>query len=325
MTDLFNLTDNSNPLNIREGNPNLKPSFTHNIGLDYNNYFELTRQSLVGRLSYNTTQNSIANRTEYNAETGGQRTRPENINGNWSVSGEIGFNTPLGNILSLNTSTSGSFNNQASYIYQNRETIKNNVKRTNLGERISLTLRLNNFDIRANGNINWSKTNSELVEASNQSTFNFNYGLSSTGNFENGFGFSTDINMSSRRGYSSANMNTNELIWNAQISYRFLYKKQATISLQAYDILNRRSNISRTITAYSRQDRETNSIYSYVMVHFIWRFNLFGTREARQNLRETRGFINMRPDFGGGRGEGGAPRGGGGNFGGGFGGGGGRF
>lgn len=323
MTDLFNLTDNSNPLNIREGNPNLKPSFSHNIGLDYNNYFELTRQSLTGRISYNTTQNSIANRTEYNAETGGQRTRPENINGNWSISGDIGFNTPLGwDMLSLNTSTSSSFNNQVSYIYQNRETIKNNVKRTTFGERISLTLRLNNFDIRANGNINWSKTSSELVEASNQSTFNFNYGLSSTGNFENGFGFSTDINMSSRRGYSSANMNTNELIWNAQISYRFLYKKQATISLQAYDILNKRSNISRTITAYSRQDRETNSIYSYFMAHFIWRFNLFGTREARQNLRETRGFMNARPDFGGGRGGG---RGEGGGARGGFGGGGGNF
>ena len=202
------------------------------------------------------------------------------------------------------------------------------MKQTNLSERLNITLRLNNFDIRATGSINWAKTRSELVKASNQNTFNFNYGLSSTGNFENGFGFSTDINMSSRRGYSSANMNTNELIWNAQISYRFLNKRQATISLQAFDILHQRSNISRTITAYSRQDNETNSIYSYVMAHFIWRFNLFGTRDARQNLREMRGFMNERPNFGeapGGRGggnRGGGFGGGGGNFGGNFGGGG---
>ena len=173
-----------------------------------------------------------------------------------------------------------------------------------------------------------------MVAASNQNTFNFRYGLSSTGNFENGFGFSTDINMNSRRGYSSANMNTNELIWNAQVSYRFLYKKQATISIQAYDILNRRSNISRTISAYSRQDRETNSIYSYVMAHFIWRFNMFGDRQSRQNLREMRNFMNERPDFdgenrGSGRPEGGrGGNGGGGNRGGGGAGGfsgGGRF
>ena len=323
MTDLFNLTDKSNPLNIREGNPNLRPSFTHNFSLDYNNYFEATRQSINSNFSFGTTRNSISQRTEYYEETGGQRSRPENINGNWNIRGTIGFNTPLGwSKLTLNANTNASLNNHVSYLYRNKITSKNNTKDFSLGERMSITLRLNNFDIRANGNITWSKTKNEMVATGNQSTFNFNYGLSSTGNFNNGFGFSTDINVSSRRGYSSANMNTNELIWNAQVSYRFLYRKQATISLQAYDILNRRSNISRTISAYSRSDRETNAIYSYVMAHFIWRFNLFGSSSARRDLREMRGFMNEMPMNGGGGFGGGR---GGGFGGGGFGGGGGRF
>ena len=324
MTDLFTLTDNSNPLNIREGNPNLKPSFTHNISLDYNNYLQATKQSIFGRFSFNTTQNSIANLTEDNEETGGQRTRPENINGNWSINGNVGFNTPLGwEKLTLNTNTTAGLNNHVSYLYQNKETFKNNTKNLSLGERMSITLRLNNFDIRANGNITWSKIRNELVATGNQSTFSFGYGLSSTGNFNNGFGFSTDIQMSSRRGYSSAAMNTNELIWNAQISYKFLAQKRATISLQAHDILNRRSNISRSISATSRSDRETTGIYSYVMAHFIYRFNLFGDKEARQNLREMRSFMNERPNFEGGERPGGGTGGqrGGGGPGGGFGGG----
>ena len=328
MTDLFNLTDNSNPLNIRQGNPDLKPSFTNNINADYNNYFTATSQTLFGRFSFSNTLNSISNRTEYNEETGGQTTRPENINGNWNISGNIGFNTPLGwDKLTLNTNTSASLRHNVGYIYQNQETFKNLVKQTSLGENMSLTLRLNYFDIRANGSITWSKSTSDIVEASNQNTFNFHYGLSSSGNFENGFGFSTDIGMSSRRGYSSASMNTNELIWNAQISYRFLKNRQATLSLQAFDILHNRSNISRTISAYSRRDTETNSINSYVMAHFIYRLNMFGNKEARQNLRNARS-MNAgyeRPDFGGeggGRGgNGGEGRGGNGGFGGGAGGG----
>ena len=319
MTDLFNLTDNSNPLNIREGNPNLKPSFTHNFSLDYNNYFEATRQSINANFTYGITRNSIAQRTEYYEETGGQRSRPENINGNWNTRGTIGFNTPLGwDKLTLNSSTDASLNNHVSYLYQNQVTSKNTTKDYSLGERLSITLRLSNIDIRANGNITYNKTKNEMVATGNQSTYRFNYGLSSTGNFDNGFGYSTDINVSSRRGYSSANMNTNELIWNAQISYRFLYKKQATISIEARDILNRRSNISRNISATSRSDRETNAIYSYVMAHFIWRFNLFGSASARRGLRESRGFMNAMPmegGFGGGGFSGG----------GGFGGGGGRF
>ena len=323
MTDLFTLTDKSNPLNIREGNPNLKPSFTHNFNLDYNNYFQATQQSINSSFSYGTTRNSIAQRTEYNEVTGGQRSRPENINGNWNINGTIGFNTPLfWSKLSMNASTDISFNNRVSYLYQNQETFKNNTKDMSVRERLSITLRLSNFDIRANGNFNYNKTKNLMVATGNQNTYNFNYGLSSTGNFNNGFGFSTDINMSSRRGYSSANMNTNELIWNAQVSYRFLYRKQATISIEARDILNRRSNISRNISAESRSDRETNAIYSYVMAHFIWRFNLFGSSSARRDLREMRGFMNEMPMNGGGGFGGGR---GGGFGGGGFGDGGGRF
>lgn len=298
MTDLFTLTDNSNPLNIREGNPNLKPSFTNRFNIDYNRYFELTRQSLNGRISFTNTSNNITNKTEYNDATGGQRTRPENINGKWDMSGDIGFTTPLfWEKLSLSANTSGSYSTNPSYIYQDKSTFKNNVKETSLSERMSLTMRLNYIDVRLNGNIRWNKSTSDYSLANSQNTYNFSYGLSSTGNFDNGFGYSTDINMSSRRGYASANMNTNEMIWNAQVSYRFLNKKAATISLNAYDILNKRSNISRTISAYSRQDSETNSIYSYVMLNFAYRFNLFGSQAARQNMRNNMQY--MRPDFGG--------------------------
>jgi hypothetical protein len=314
MTDLFNLTDNSNPLNIREGNPNLKPSFTHNIGLDYNNYFEQTRQSLVGRLSYNTTQNSIANRTEYNAETGGQRTRPENINGNWSVSGNFGFRTPIFiDKLTISTNTSTSFNNNVSYLYQNQETMKNKVKNLRIGERLTLTWREEYFDVVLNGSLNYNNSRSKLIKTNNRDTYDFSYGISSNANLENGFGFSTSLNMNSRRGYSSANMNTNELIWNAQVSYRFLQGRRATISLHAYDILHNRSNISRSISATMRSDSRTNAINSYMMLNFTYRFGKFGGRngggrgrmEGGESYREEN--RNNAPANRGGGNEGGRP------------------
>ena len=328
MTSLFNLTDNTNPLNIREGNPDLKPSFNNNINLDYNNYFQETQRSIFGRFAFTNTLNSISNRTAYNTETGGQVTRPENINGNWNIRGNIGFNTPLfWEKLMLNTNTSAGYQNHVSYIYQNKETLTNTVKQTDLGENLSLTLRLDYWDIRAEGNINWSRSRSDIVEATNQSTYNFRYGLSSTGNFENGFGYNTNISMNSRRGYSSEEMNTNELIWNAQISYRFLKKRQATVSIQAFDILRQRSNISRSISAYSRRDSENNSISSYIMFNFSYRLNMFGNRDTRRAMREMQGGdeFRERPDFGGdgergGRGGMGGGRGGNGGMGGGRGG-----
>lgn len=290
MTDLFNLTDNTNPLNIRQGNPDLKPSFNNNLSADYNNYLTATKQTIFGRVGFSSTRNAITNRTEYNSVTGGQITRSENINGNWNVNGNLGFNTPLGyEKLTLNTNTTASWNNNVSYIYQNRTTLTNTVHNLRLGERLRLTLRQEIFDININGSINYSRSRSEMIETANMNTFNFSYGLSTNWNLECGLSFSTNLSMNSRRGYSAQTMNTNELIWNANVSYKFLRKRNLTVSLNAYDLLQQRSNISRSISAYSRRDTETNAINSFVMLHVIYRLNVFGSSQMRANMRGSRG------------------------------------
>lgn len=289
LTDMFDIEDNSNPLNIRRGNPNLKPSFNNNLSLDYNNAFPETRQSYNFRFTFSNTLNSIESMTEYNEETGGRITTPMNLDDpDWNIGTNAGFNTPLfWEKLTLSMSGNYSFTNNIGYLYQNQKTLKNTVQSNRAGGRASITLRMEHFDIRANGGINWNNSHSDLVASSNQSNYTFNYGLSTTGNFDNGFGYNTEISVRSRRGYSSAAMNTNELIWNAQVSYRFL-KRRATISLQTFDILNKQSNIQRSVNANGRRDTENNSIHSYTMLNFQYRFNMFGNKEARANLRQER-------------------------------------
>jgi len=138
----------------------------------------------------------------------------------------------------------------------------------------------------------------------------------------------TSLNMSSRRGYSDAAANTNELIWNAQLSQSFLKGKPLSVRLEFYDILGQQSNFSRAISAMSRTDNEYNSINSYVMLRATYRINLFGSKEMRQNMRNGSGFGGPEGGRGGNRGgnRGGFGGGGGrGGFGGGGFGGPGRF
>lgn len=87
---------------------------------------------------------------------------------------------------------------------------------------------------------------------------------------------STDLHQNSRRGYNDSSMNTNELIWNMQLSQSFLKGNALTVSLQLYDILNEQSNFSRTINAMQRSDTRYNSINSYAMLHAVYRVNIFG-------------------------------------------------
>lgn len=302
LTDMFDVMDDSNPLNIRYGNPDLSPSFNNRMSLEYNNYFEETRQSYNLGVNYSNTLNGIETMTEYNELTGGRISKPVNIDeADWNTSINAGFNTPLGwEKLTANIRGNYSFNHNVGYIYQQNKTLKNLVESHRVGANLTLTMRLTNIDVRANGSFNWNKSQNQLIATSNQSNYSFNYGLSSTGNFENGFGYSTDISVRSRRGLSSAAMNTNEVIWNAQVSYRFL-KRRATVTLQAYDLLNKRSNINRNINANGRTDTETNGVYSYYLATFQYRFTVFGTREARRALRQEQqeireSYENERPE-----------------------------
>jgi len=110
-------------------------------------------------------------------------------------------------------------------------------------------------------------------------------------------------------------MNTNELIWNAQIQQSFFSNKSLTISLEWFDILQNRNNISRAISAIQRSDSWSNAINSYGMIHVIYQLNLLGNREARMGGFGGPGFGG--PGFGGPGGGGSGGRGGGGGFGGG--------
>ena len=74
-------------------------------------------------------------------------------------------------------------------------------------------------------------------------------------------------------------------MWNAQLSQSFLKGSPLSVSLQFYDLLRQQSNFSRSINAYQRTDTEYNSINSYAMLHVVYRLNLFGGKEARQQMR----------------------------------------
>lgn len=160
------------------------------------------------------------------------------------------------------------------------DTDKNTTKRLSLGERLRGTYRNDWWEFSLNGSLDYTHSRNSYQESNNMDTYQFSYGASTNVRLPWNMSISTDLSQNSRRGYTESSMNTDELIWNAQISQDFLKGNAATVSIQFYDILRNQSNISRTISAAMRQDTEYNAIYSYCMVHFIYRLNLFGGKDA---------------------------------------------
>ena len=127
-----------------------------------------------------------------------------------------------------------------------------------------------------------------------------------------GMTLNTDINQQSRRGYSDASMNTNELVWNFQLSQRLLPRKNLTISLRAVDVLDERADVNRNISSTARVDTRTRNINSYYMLSVNYRFGRFGGRRPGGQANGGRGGQGNSPRGGQGArgGQGGSPRGG---------------
>lgn len=292
ISDMLDITDDSDPLNITKGNPGLKPSFTNTFRLFYNANFVKHQRAVMTYINYQNTRNSISNRVTYNETTGGRISTPDNINGNWNASGAFMYNTSIdtAGVWSVNTSTEINYKNLVGYVSLNRNanSEKNITRSLDLGEVLSTNYRKDWIDVSLDGSLNYQHTNNKLQSESNMNTWSFAYGGSLNIYAPWGTSISTDLHENSRRGYNDNSMNTNELIWNAQISQSLLKGNALTLSLQFYDLLNQQSNFSRVITAMQRSDTQYNSINSYIMLHATYRINAFGGKDSRMQMRDRR-------------------------------------
>ena len=301
ISQLLDITDNSDPLNISMGNPGLKPSFTQNFRLFYNNFVQNHNKGIMTFVNFSTTNNSISNKVTYDETTGGRITRPENINGNWNAMGAFMFNCSIDSagVWNINTGAHANYNNYVSYLSLDKksDSQKNTTRSITWRQNLSLSYRNDWAEFSLDGTLTYNKAKNKLQPTSNLETWQFSYGPSMTLTAPWGTSLNSSLSISSRRGYNDSSMNTDEYVWNAQLSQGFLKGKPLTIMLQFYDILRQQSTFSRAISATSRTDTEYNAINSYAMLHVVYRLNLFGGKQARQGGPGGPGGPGGRPDF----------------------------
>lgn len=279
MSQLLAITDDSNPLYITKGNPGLKPQFTNSLNVYYKNYIQKYKRSVVFYVNYRHIRNSISNMVRYNPETGGSVSQPENINGNWNVNGGFSLNTALDSAAHWNvgTDTRLRYNNYVSYVAQQQaDAAKNTTKTTNVNERLTASYRNDWLEVALDGQVNYQHSRNELQPSADLDTWQFTYGGQFLVRLPWDFEVSMNLHERSRRGYNDASMNTNELLWNGQISKPFLKSKSLIVALNFYDLLGQQSNYERWVNATGRSDTRYNSINSYAMLHIRYRLNMFG-------------------------------------------------
>lgn len=291
MSQLQPVADVTDPLNVIVGNPDLKPTFTQNIGLHFNDYKVSSQQSIFAMINASFALNSVTSRTIANPETGGRTTTYTNVNGNLNLMAMGFYNRSFTNrhwrmnarLMARYASTPGYINGDY-----------NRLGQLTLSPTAGVTYSCDVFQMTLNPAYTFSSVRNTLPNQANRVTHAYGFNADATLTLPFGLNLNTDLAFSKNSGYTQG-FNYDQWLWNAEISYSFLRDKSLTFAVRAYDILGQKKNVSRTISASTIVDNEYNDLTRYVMFSLTWNFNTLNKR-SKGVMPEDDGLPMPPPD-----------------------------
>ena len=277
ISQLQPVRDNSNPNFINIGNPNLLPTFSHGVSLNFNSWKSISGKYTWLGANYNYTNNDIINSTTYDS-IGRTVSKAVNVNGNYNVNGYVGTSMPFySKKLELNPNGDFFYSSNKSYV-NNLENITQDLRST---VRLDLRLNLDKISAGISGFYSYNSAFSTLNSTS--STPYSSQGLSGNINitFPKKFILESNANytINSKR---SNGYNINYLVWNASLSKTFLKKENFILGIYAYDLLNQNISVDRDISSNVITDIKTNIISRYFLLKATFKFNSNKTKEENE-------------------------------------------
>ncbi len=277
MVYLTGITDTSNPLNIMCGNRNLRNASAHHVEAKF-------RQPLSRKRNLNMTAHlniytdKVALGYIYDRSAGVRTITPDNISGNWNAAYSVTYRSRLDkkDRWSYQTTTGYTYVNSIDLI--GTSATADRAVRSKVGSHYVAESALikyapgSKMDFHLKGNINYQNAQSDRENFKTVNVYDFNYGVTARIELPLAFQLSTDMTMYSRRGYNDPAMNTNDLVWNARLSKRFMHGNLVCM-LDAFDLLGNLSNVRRTIDAQGRVETWTGVTPQFALLHIIYRLN----------------------------------------------------
>ena len=301
-SQLLPVPDNSDPLNIALGNPNLNPYFNHNIRGNFRYTNKKTFTSVNARFGGSLVENAITSAQWYDP-AGVQYSIPVNGPASGNVDARIMVNSPFGKTgLSIFSMTFARYNQSTSYIgtgalesskYYDAENasfdyslfnqdfpdlgasdkfITNRTQTMSFTQRLRLTYRNDFVEVTLGGRTRMSKSWYTMENSQLKATWNNQADMSMNWTIPGGINLIADLDYNWYNGYTTPQ--EDEFVLNAEITKQ-LFKKKFTLALKAYDILGQSKNLSVTDSANYHQEVRNNTLGRYIILSLTYRFGNF--------------------------------------------------
>jgi hypothetical protein len=265
--DLQPVTNNSNPLFINKGNPNLLPQLGHNLNIGFNYFNPGSFINLY--IGVNGTQyvNQIVYSRNTDAQTLITTIQPENLSGGRMVGSYLGFGFPLKKTkATLDLNANLNFSTNPATI--NNVTNETRGQNYGFGTRLSLTP-TDWLTFYGNANIGISNTRYSINTGQNQVFLNNNFGGDLTVKLPHDFYINTTLNYRVNKN-DLLNFDQRIPLLNASIYHILGKAKRAEIRLSSVDLLNRNIAISANASQNYAQYERTQTLARYFMLGFTY-------------------------------------------------------
>jgi Outer membrane protein beta-barrel family/CarboxypepD_reg-like domain len=270
------VADNTNPLNIQVGNPNLKQEFSHRINLNYNDYKILKNRGIWMSMNFSTINNAIRT-SQFTDSLGRTKTQFVNLNGNYNFGGYFDYSMKLEK-LGLDMNIGLEYNNS------NNVTFVNGLKNINKNNSQGINLRLSKdeekkYDISLRMGIDYNASNSSIRPDVKTNYWTMEHNIDATVFLPWKIEVGSDIEFQLREKTELFTGNNNVTRWNAYLSKKVLKGDKGQIRFTAFDMLDQNKGFSRYIGSTTVTENTFNQLSRYFLLSLIWNFNKGGVKK----------------------------------------------
>lgn len=259
--------DNTDPNNIRTGNPNLKQQYTNSARLNYYFYKGISDVNLYMGANYNHVMGEISNKTYFDS-IGRSVSTPTNINGNYFTSMYLGGGVPIfKRFVKVEYNLSASHNNNVSYINDQVNVTKN----TSISPGLAFEKDVDDNEFRIGGNYDYNMPSQTISLQSNKPYYTYELSASFRIKLFKRLDLAADGNYVNN-GNRAQGYNINYVIVNASMGYSFLKDKSLKLSFDANDIFNQNISNQRQVLNNKIVDTKTQIIRQYFLLRVVYKF-----------------------------------------------------
>ena len=266
------IVDNTDPLNVFVGNPELRPEYSHVANLHFMSFSQFSFISAFGNLSATYTQNKITQARTLDSLFR-QTIQPINVAQDLVINGYFSYGMPLRPLkIKFNIDLNSRFNRGILFVNQ----VENDLNRFVNSASLTIENREKEVvDIAIGMELTHNISQYSVSENLNRSFLNQSYFADLTLTLGKNWGFNSTFDYDIYAGDAFSDEQRIAL-WQASLSRYFLKNRRGQLKLIARDILNQNVGFNRTSNLNYIQEERILSLGRYFMLSFTYNLSKFG-------------------------------------------------